>query len=157
MELSHFINAPSSSHLGNPSEAPFFHYDAKVTLVDKRTGQLEAEGVGSCNSRENRYSGKDPCSIANTLLKMAEKRAYISAVLSGTKSSSFFTQDIEDMGDDKEKPATQQQLSLIYKLAERNKLSKEKAKEILQDIYKVDSSSQLTWKQANEFIKYLKS
>jgi hypothetical protein len=37
------------------------------------------------------------------------------------------------------------------------KLSKEKAKEILQDIYKVDSSSQLTVQQADEFIKYLKS
>ncbi|WP_206921854.1 hypothetical protein [Alicyclobacillus suci] len=35
--------------------------------------------------------------IDNTLLKMAKKRALIDAVLSATRSSALFTQDIEDM------------------------------------------------------------
>lgn len=137
-------------------DKPFFLYEVKVTLINKRTGEIEAEGIGSCNSQEKLYA-KDPIPKVNTLLKMAAKRALIDAVLTATRSSGIFTQDIEDMGDDKGKPATQKQLTLIYKLAEEQKLSKEKAKEILQDIYKVDSSSQLTMQQADEFIRYLKT
>ncbi len=137
---------------------PFFLYEVKVTLINKRTGEIEAEGIGSCNSKEKMYA-KDPIPKVNTLLKMAAKRALIDATLMATRSSGIFTQDIEDMGDIREdsKPATQKQLTLIYKLAEEQKLSKEKAKEILLDIYKVASSSQLTMQQADEFIKYLKS
>lgn len=33
----------------------FFHYEVKVTLISKRTGKIEAEGMGSCNSMESRY------------------------------------------------------------------------------------------------------
>ncbi len=33
----------------------FFHYEVKVTLVNKKTGCVEAEGIGSCNSKEARY------------------------------------------------------------------------------------------------------
>jgi len=33
----------------------FFHYEVKVTLTNKRTGKIEAEGMGSCNSMEARY------------------------------------------------------------------------------------------------------
>lgn len=38
----------------------------------------------------------DPYELDNTLLKMAEKRAFIDAVLRGTNSSGLFTQDVED-------------------------------------------------------------
>ncbi len=138
-------------------EKPFVHYEVKTTLFCMRSQNMIAQGLGSCNSKEKQYSHKDAFNVANTILKMAEKRSFISAVLSATRSSSFFTQDIEDMGSEKEKPATQKQLTLIFKLAEKNKLSKENAKEILKDLYKVDSSSQLTLQQANEFIKYQKS
>lgn len=40
---------------------------------------------------------KDPADLANTLLKMACKRALIAAVLNGTAASDFFTQDLEDL------------------------------------------------------------
>jgi hypothetical protein len=55
----------------------FVSYEAKVTLINKRTGQIEAEGLGSCNSRERRYARQDAAGIANTVLKMAKKRALI--------------------------------------------------------------------------------
>ena len=41
----------------------------------------------------------DPYSIANTILKMAKKRAYVDAALSVASLSDIFTQDLEDMPD----------------------------------------------------------
>jgi hypothetical protein len=75
----------------------FVAYEVKVTLVNKRTGGVEAEGVGSCNSRERRYKNHDAANIANTILKLAKKRALIDATLSATRASGMFTQDLEDM------------------------------------------------------------
>lgn len=39
----------------------------------------------------------DPFELGNTLLKMAEKRAYVDAVLRATASSGLFSQDMEDL------------------------------------------------------------
>jgi hypothetical protein len=75
----------------------FVAYEIKVTLLNKRTTNVEAEGIGSCNSRERRYKNQDAANIANTLLKMAKKRALIDATLSATRASGLFTQDLEDM------------------------------------------------------------
>jgi hypothetical protein len=77
----------------------FVSYEVKVTLVNKRTQQIEAEGIGSCNSKERRYARQDAPSIANTILKMSKKRALIDATLSATRASGLFTQDLEDMED----------------------------------------------------------
>ena len=73
-----------------------FHYEVKVTLTSKATGYIEAEGLGSCNSKEKRYRSQDVFTIPNTLLKMAKKRALVDAVLSATRTSGLFTQDMED-------------------------------------------------------------
>lgn len=89
-----------------------------------------AEGLGSCNSKEDKYRwrwvkeediplGEDKdmlksrttnwgatqyriendevCSQANTILKMAKKRAQVDATLTVAALSEIFTQDIEDM------------------------------------------------------------
>lgn len=39
----------------------------------------------------------EPADLANTILKMAKKRALIDAVLTATAASDFFTQDVEDL------------------------------------------------------------
>jgi hypothetical protein len=39
-------------------EGGFFHYEVRCRLVSKRTGNVIAEGVGSCNSREKRYADR---------------------------------------------------------------------------------------------------
>lgn len=75
----------------------FVAYEIKVTLLNKRTTNIEAEGIGNCNSRERRYKNQDAANIANTILKMAKKRALIDATLSATRASGIFTQDLEDM------------------------------------------------------------
>ncbi len=79
-------------------EGGFFHYLVKVSLISKTGGWLEAEGLGCCNTREARLSGPDVYSLANTILKVAEKRALVDAVLSATSTSALFTQDLEDFG-----------------------------------------------------------
>jgi hypothetical protein len=78
-------------------EKGFVSYEVKVTLINKRTNNVEAEGIGSCNSRERRYKNQDAANIANTILKMAKKRSLIDATLSATRASGLFTQDLEDI------------------------------------------------------------
>jgi len=129
-----------------------FDYEVECSLISKRSGQLVATGLGSCNSFEGKYrwreqqrkcptcgkeaiikgkaeygggflcwKKKDGCgakfeeddeaitgqpagkvqnedipTLKNTILKMAKKRAKVDAVLSATRSSGLFTQDIED-------------------------------------------------------------
>lgn len=73
----------------------FFSYNIRCTL--SRNDYDICEGVGNCNSRESKYVKADPYSIANTILKMAKKRAYVDAALSVASLSDIFTQDLEDM------------------------------------------------------------
>ena len=73
----------------------FFHYEVKVMILNKKTGIIEAEGVGSCNTREKKYQKSEPYNIINTVLKMAKKRALIDAVLSATRTSGIFSQDLD--------------------------------------------------------------
>jgi hypothetical protein len=111
----------------------FFYYVIRCKLT--RGDRVVAEGLGSCNSREDRYAwrwlfdkevpadidksglkkksgtgkygkwtkfrlpNEDIASQVNTILKMAKKRAYVDAVISATRSSGVFTQDVEDMPD----------------------------------------------------------
>lgn len=75
----------------------FFAYNIRCIL--SRGGLDICEGVGNCNSRESKYVKADPYSIANTILKMAKKRAYVDAALSVASLSDIFTQDLEDMPD----------------------------------------------------------
>lgn len=86
----------------------FVIYEICVTVFDK-DGNIVAEGLGSCNSRERRYLKTDFATNLNTILKMAKKRAFVDAILTATHASKVFTQDIEDivnfqreMNDDRE-------------------------------------------------------
>lgn len=107
-----------------------FAYTMKCIL--SKNGQKITEGVGSCNSKEDKYrwrwykeddvpAGVDKESLksktnkwgkveykleneeiysqANTILKMAKKRAQVDAVLTVASLSELFTQDMEDMKD----------------------------------------------------------
>ena len=59
-------------------------------------GQKIAEGVGTCNSWERKYLSVDMDDVENTIMKMAKKRSVIDAILMGTRTSDFFSQDLED-------------------------------------------------------------
>lgn len=73
------------------NDGMYFAYEVKIVLFDENTGQTIAEGLGSCNSRERKYSKSNPYDVANTVLKMAKKRALVDAVLNATASSDIFT------------------------------------------------------------------
>jgi hypothetical protein len=151
----------------------YFSYEVKAIVINKVSGLIEAEGIGCCNSRENEYADKSAFDIANTLLKMAKKRAVIDAVLSATKSSFLFTQDIESIqqlksSDNQEKTEnggrdkiiskiTPNQESYIMKLINRNKLSSDNISQTLSERYKVNITTHLTSKQASDFIAYLRA
>ena len=152
---------------------PFVHYEVKVILRNKRTGCIEAEGLGSCNSLEHKYARQNAYSIANTILKMGKKRALVDAVLSATRSSGIFTQDIEDMdlpfpakkttkSFQKEpapsgEPASKAQLNKIFVLVRQANISSEEARNLLKEKYGIETSQEMSKRQASEFINYLDS
>lgn len=135
----------------------FFAY--KIQCVLSKDGVYLSDGIGSCNTKEKKYqqtweyddtkSGKnkfkkgdlkqDAFSVANTVLKMAKKRAQVDAALSFANLSQLFTQDLDDFKDvieadfkvngqtgNGKKPLTPEQI----KENELNKLRKEMIREI---------------------------
>lgn len=152
-----------------------FHYEVKVILASKRTGLTESEGVGCCNSKERKFKNQDSFSIVNTLLKMAKKRALVDAVLSATRSSGFFAQDIEEMNFGNEpqpiktiikpvpiiakqapKPLSKEQQKEIFAVIRQGRIPLDYAQGIMIEKYNIEETSKLTSEQANEFIDLLK-
>jgi hypothetical protein len=78
----------------------FVLYEVQTTVYNA-DGNIVAEGIGSCNTKERRYQKGDFAANLNTVLKMAKKRSYIDAVLTATHASGVFTQDIEDIAVEK--------------------------------------------------------
>ena len=90
------------------ADPPFLSYQVTCTLIGRETGEVIAEGVGCANSRERKYESRSAFDMANTLLKMAKKRALVDATLNATAASRLFTQDMEDlreMAQDEDRPA----------------------------------------------------
>jgi hypothetical protein len=96
---------------GDGERTPLIRYEVRCTLhLRTLDGPVVASGWGVCTSHEKKYryrnewtNGKkqrvvneDPWEQANTILKIAEKRAFIDAVLRATASSGLFTQDVGD-------------------------------------------------------------
>ncbi|HQE21955.1 MAG TPA: hypothetical protein PK409_08490, partial [Thermosynergistes sp.] len=76
-------------------ESGFFAYMVRCSLVAPN-GETITEGLGQANTKERRYVRQDPYTLANTVLKMARKRALVDAALTVGSLSDLFTQDIED-------------------------------------------------------------
>lgn len=53
-----------------------FHYEVKAILINKKTGLIEAEGIGSCNNKEAKYAKQEACNIINIIIKMAKKESH---------------------------------------------------------------------------------
>lgn len=138
-------------------EKGVFAYEVKLTLIAKETGAIEAEGLGACNSKEPSFQNQNPYTNVNTVLKMAKKRALIDAVLSATRASGLFTQDIEDFqrkgfikeGDEH---VTNEQLMKIIHLMKEELVSVDIAKGMMMTNYNVKHSKELSKKQAASFI-----
>lgn len=92
-------------------------YTYKCEVYHLKSGQVIAECEGVCTSHEKKYKsraiyewvnrekkkvGEEMTPIAdiqNTLMKMAQKRAMVGATILAVGASDFFTQDLEDFGD----------------------------------------------------------
>jgi hypothetical protein len=84
-------------HFVTDFDKPLFHYHYRCTLV--RQGEMVGQGDGSCNLLENKYEKQKYkiYDLTNTIVKMAQKRALVAAVLSSCGASEFFSQDLETM------------------------------------------------------------
>lgn len=94
-KLCAFFNLAATYETEQATENPqdgFYSYRMRCALHHRGTGQLWGTGIGICMNTE---PGKQR-SPANTIIKMAEKRAYLQATLDATFSSELFTQDVED-------------------------------------------------------------
>jgi hypothetical protein len=73
----------------------FFEVES-VCTIQGPNGEVLSRCSARCNNREAKYRGMSVFEIRNTILKMSEKRAFVSAVLMATGASDIFTQDLED-------------------------------------------------------------
>lgn len=73
-----------------------YGYKVEVYKGNRRIGASE----GYANSDEQGYWQDRPRAFANTISKMAQKRAYVSAVLMATRASEVFTCDLDDMSEE---------------------------------------------------------
>lgn len=99
-------------------QANFALFTYKAEIIHLKSGQVIAECEGTCNSQEKKYKErtawvyneklgkKEPIKeatpvfdILNTLMKMAQKRAFVGGVILAVGASDFFTQDIDDIQD----------------------------------------------------------
>jgi len=82
-------------------------YRVTTTLRHIKTNDLWGGGIGSCSTLESKYRYKshrerqDIADMYNTVLKMAKKRSLVDAILTATAASDIFTQDIEDIIENK--------------------------------------------------------
>lgn len=74
-----------------------YRYVINCELIDRATGDVVGSSLGSCSTLESKYVDR-PRDLENTVIKMAEKRAYIGATLLTHGLSEQFTQDVEDTG-----------------------------------------------------------
>ena len=110
-------------------DKPLFMFRRRCVLTSRTDERFIGDGIGSCNSREDRYAwrwvwnkpanfpnaktkqtrngktqwripNEDIFSLVNTIEKMACKRALIMAVIGATRSAGLFTQDAEDLPPD---------------------------------------------------------
>ena len=73
----------------------YFEVEASCSIQGPQ-GEVLSRCSGRCNNREAKYRSLSLFDIRNTVQKMAEKRAFVSAVLMATGASDIFTQDLDD-------------------------------------------------------------
>ena len=123
-------------------EHGFFYFLVRCDLIKIYDGKeyVITSSYGSGNTREGRTGTQSPYDGANSAVKMAQKRALVSAALSLGCVSDMFTQDIEsDTEDgevyfkskDPEAPITAKQVKFFYTACSRHGITPSEAKEIL--------------------------
>lgn len=135
--------------------------------------------------KENAYKVKqvrtEPADMANTVLKMAEKRALIAVVRLGTAASDVFEQDLEDMENppeenrqtmrppqarepqqpnesrEGERLITEKQRMRFYALYKEHKKTNEQAQAYLRDTFGIEHSNEIPMSIYDEVCKWAQS
>lgn len=147
------------------TEHGFFYFLVRCDLVKIVNGMeyVITSAYGSGNTREGRTGSQSPYDGANSAVKMAQKRALVSAALSLGCMSDSFTQDIEsDMedgsayyaGKDPEAPISAAQVKFFYTAASRHGLTKNEAKALLK-AHGYDSASKVKAKDFDALLEAL--
>lgn len=72
-----------------------YRYVVECELVHRDTGLVVGQAIGSCSTMESKYVDR-PRDSENTVLQMAEKRAYLRVTRNTWGLSDMFTQDIDE-------------------------------------------------------------
>ena len=146
-------------------EHGFFYFLVRCDLVKIVNGMeyVITSAYGSGNTREGRTGSQSPYDGANSAVKMAQKRALVSAALSLGCVSDMFTQDIEsDTEDgevyfkskDPEAPITRNQVKFYYSRGSRLGLTPAEMKKTLKSLG-YDSASKVKSKDFEALISAL--
>lgn len=146
-------------------EHGFFYFLVRCDLIKINDGKeyIITSAYGSGNTREGRTGSQSPYDGANSAVKMAQKRALVSAALSLGCVSDMFTQDIESDTEDgsayinsksPEDPITAAQVKFFYAACSRHGLTKQEAKTLLKD-HGYDSASKVKTKDFDALLAAL--
>ena len=143
-------------------DKPLFHYHYKCTVY--RHGEPIGQGEGCCNSREKKYEKQQykVYDLVNTITKIAQKRAMVSAVLVAVGASEFFTCDLIEEDEstrspshpgNKTNPLIEQTTTELKRLSWTN----ERGRLYLQETYSKSTRAELTDTELRLFLQYLRS
>lgn len=146
-------------------EHGFFYFLVRCDLIKIYDGKeyVITSAYGSGNTREGRTGSQSPYDGANSAVKMAQKRALVSAALSLGCVSDMFTQDIEsDTEDgevyfkskDPEAPITRDQVRFFYSRGSRLGLTTAEMKKALKSLG-YDSASKVLSKDFDALLDAL--
>jgi hypothetical protein len=139
-------------------ENNWVYFSYRIVIYDLRTGIEIGDSEGSANSQEKKYKSRPAADMINTIQKMAQKRAFVGAVIQATAASDFFVPDESDQdeparpkGDSLPKPnqqspmATSGQSKMVWaKLKSELGLTDILAREFIKKYSGKDSSRDLT-------------
>lgn len=140
-------------------DKPLFHYHYRCTIY--RHGEPIGQSDGCCNSREKKYEKQQYkiYDLVNTITKISQKRAMVSAVLVAVGASEFFTVDLEET--DIQLPNSSKSNNALMEQTtrevERLKWTPKQASSYLQKIYGKPTRAQLTDAELRSFLDYLQS
>ena len=159
---------PKFDILAEIEREDFIMYKVKC-ILKTRTGIVVGEGFGACNSREKSGWDENPWKHQNSILKIAKKRAFVDATLTGLGASNVFTQDLEDIEEEerqvletppqKEKKITDKTRNYIFhligELADLAETNKEEILEELKDEYEFERLHEIPQSLASKIIEDL--
>lgn len=150
----------------------YFSYTCKTWLIDG-SGVVRAEGLGCCNSRENKYQKSNPYNVVNILIKLSKKRSFTDAILGVASLSNKFSQDEDliesategrnpdelkqDSKPKADRPVTQKQIKYLETLMSQHNTSAEAMNKYCKSNFGVDDYKKITGVQASMLIEKFKA